>query len=211
MQLSKELGCQYRTAWHMLHRVREACTGGDFTLDKIIEVDKTYISGKERNKHDAKKLNQGRGKVGKIDVVSARERGGKVTARQVEHTDSQTLVIFIETHTEQGSSIYTDDATAYGALVTIFNRYQHKTTNYCAGECVQGSVRTNSIQSVWAVLKRSITGTWYHVSKKHLTRYVNEAAFRLNEGNCEVDALDRMAALAGGIGGKHLRYLDLVT
>ena len=195
----------------MLHRVREACTGGDFTLDKIVEVDETYIGGKERNKHDSKKLKQGRGTVGKTPVVGARERGGKVTARLVERTDSATLVDFIESKAAQGATIYTDDAAAYGALVTIFNQYNHDTVNHGAGEYVRGDVHTNGIESVWAVLKRSITGTWHHVSKKHLARYVNEAAFRLNEGNCEVDTLDRMAALASGIGGKRLRYQDLVA
>ena len=211
MQLSKELGCQYRTAWHMLHRVREACSGGDFTLDKIVEVDETYIGGKERNKHAAKKLKKGRGTVGKTAVVGARERDGKVTARPIERTDSHTLVGFIETHAEQGSTIYTDDAAAYGGLVTMFNQYQHDTVKHSAGEYVRGDVHTNGIESVWAVLNRSITGTWHHVSEKHLARYVNEAAFRLNEGNCEVDTLDRMAALASGIGGKRLRYRDLVA
>ena len=77
----------------------------------------------------------------------------------------------------------------------------YKSLNHGAGEYVRGEVHTNSIKSVWAVLKRSITGTWHHVSKKHLARYVNE-------GNCQVDTL---AALAGGIGGKRLRYQDLVA
>ena len=103
MQLSKELGCQYRTAWHMLHRVREACSGGDFKLDKVVEVDETYIGGKERNKHASKKLNAGRGTVGKTPVVGARQRGGKVTAQPVERTDAATLVPFVESHAEQGS------------------------------------------------------------------------------------------------------------
>ena len=152
------------------------------------------------------------GTVGKAAVVGSRERGGKVIARPVEWTNSRTLVGFIENHAEQGSTIYTDDAAAYGELITIFNQYQHETINHSAGEYVRGDVHTNGIESVWAVLKRSIvTGTWHHVSKKHLARYVNEAAFRLNEGNCRVDTLDRMAALAGGIGGKRLRYQDLVA
>ena len=208
MQLSKESGCQYRTAWHMLRRVREACSGRDFTLDKIVEVNETYIGGKERSKHDSKKLKQGRGTVGKTPVVGARERGGKVIAQPVERADSQTLVGFIETHPQQGSMIYTDDAAAYGPLVTIFKQCRHDTVNHSAGEYVRGEVHTNSIESVWEVLKRSITGTWHHVSKKHLARYINEAAFRLNEGNCEVD---RMAALASGIGGKRLRFVDLIA
>ena len=89
MQLSKELGCQHRTAWHMLHRIREACGKGDFTLANVVEVDEAHVGGKEGGKHGARKLNAGRGAVGK--VAGARERGGKVNARPVKRTDDANL------------------------------------------------------------------------------------------------------------------------
>ncbi len=76
---------------------------------------------------------------------------------------------------------------------------------------MRGSVHTNGIEAVWAVLKRSIHGTWHHVSPKHLPRYVDEATFRLNEGNCEVDTVDRMRDFAQGIHGRRLRYKDLIA
>ena len=211
MQLSKELGCQYRTAWHMMHRVREACGNGDFTLSKVVEVDETYIGGKEKNKHAAKKLNAGRGAVGKAAVVGIKERGGKVKAKHVERTNAATLLPLVEETVEHGSTVYTDDAAAYGALPTIINQYEHDTVAHGRGEYVRGDVHINSIESVWAVLKRSIHGTWHHVSPKHLARYVNEASFRLNEGNCEIDTIDRMEAFAQGIGGKRLPYDRLIA
>ena len=211
LQMSKELGVQYRTAWHMLHRVREACGRGDFTLGNVVEVDETYIGGKEGNKHASKKLRAGRGAVGKTPVAGARERGGKVTAKPVERVNAQTLIPFVEDHVEQGATVYTDDASAYSALPTVFNQYLHETVAHGSGEYVRGDAHTNGIESVWAVLKRSIHGTWHHVSPKHLERYVNEAAFRLNEGNCEVDTLDRMRDFAAGIHGKRLRYVDLIA
>ena len=81
MQLAKELGVQYRTAWHMLHRIREACGKGDFKLTNVVEADETHIGGKEGNKHESKNLHAGRGTVGKSAVAGARERGGKVKAQ----------------------------------------------------------------------------------------------------------------------------------
>ena len=211
LQLSKELGCQYRTAWHMLHRIREACSGGDFSLDRVVEVDETYVGGKSKNMHKAKRLNAGRGTVGKTPVVGARQRGGKVKATPVERTDAPTLIGFVESAVEPGSTVYTDDARAYDALPNAFNRYAHKTVKHSAGIYVDGDAHTNSIEAVWAVFKRSVNGTWHHVSPKHLHRYVDEATFRLNDGNCEVDTIDRMESLVRGTGGKRLRYKDLTA
>lgn len=211
MQLSKELGVQYRTAWHMLHRVREACKGEGFKLANVVEVDETYVGGKERNKHESKKRKAGRGTVGKTPIIGARERGGKVTAQPLEATDGRSLIQFVETHTEPGATVYTDDAAAYTALPTILNQYQHESVKHSAGEYVRGEIHTNGIESVWSVFKRSVIGTWHHVSNKHLGRYVNEAAFRLNEGDCEVDTIDRMTALAKRLGGKRLTYADLIA
>ena len=211
MQLSKELGVQYRTAWHMLHRIREACGRGDFSLGDTVEVDETYIGGLEKNKHESKKLHAGRGAVGKTAVVGVRQRGGKTKAEPVGSTDAHTLRGFVEDAVEMGATVYTDDAAAYGALPSVINQYQHDTVAHSKGEYVRGDVHTNGIESVWAVLKRSIHGTWHHVSPKHLGRYVNEASFRLNEGNCEVDTIDRMRDFAAGIGGKRLSYADLIA
>ena len=211
MQLSKELGCQYRPAWHMLHRIREACARDDFTLANVVEADETYVGGIEANKHETKKLKAGRGPVGKTAVAGIKERGGKVIAKTVERTDGPTLIEFVESNVKPGATVYTDDAGAYTHLANAFNQYVHETVKHGAGEYVRGDAHTNSVEAVWAVLKRSIHGTWHHVSPKHLERYVNEATFRLNEGNCQVDTIDRMTDFARGVGGKKLRYEDLVA
>lgn len=211
MQLSKELGCQYRTAWHMLHRIRGACNSGAFTLQNIVEVDETYFGGKEKNKHNRKKLKAGRGGggVGKQAVIGARERGGAVRAKVINNTDGATLKGFIHDTVEAGSTVYTDEHKGYNDLGGLF--YQHGTVKHSAKEYVNGMAHTNGIESVWAVLKRGYYGTFHHISTKHLQRYVDEFTFRLNEGNVEIDTLDRMASLCKNIGGRNLPYRKLVA
>ncbi len=206
MQISKELGVQYRTAWYMLHRIREACGDGEFGLANIVEMDECYVGGKESNKHSNKKLRAGRGAVGKVPVMGARERGGKTVAKPVESADQTTATGFATATVKEGSTVYTDQSRIYGNLP-----FTHASVNHGAGEYVRGDVHTNSLESVWAVFKRSLHGTWHHVSKKHLSRYVNEATMRLNNGNVKVDTIDRMRALVRSIEGKRIPYSTLVA
>ena len=211
MQLSKELGVQYRTAWHMLQRIREACRKGDFKLSNVVEADETYIGGRASNKHESKKLHAGRGTVGKTAVAGIRERGGKGIAKPVDRTDGATLKAFIKDHIEPGATVYKDDTSAYKGLPTIFNRYTHETVNHSVGEYVRHKTHVYGVESVSGLLKRSIHGTWHHVSPKHLGHYVNEAAFRLNGGNCEVDIIDRMVSFARQVHGKLIQDNGLST
>ena len=198
IQLSKELGCQYRTAWHTLHRIREACGRGEFTLRHAVEVDETHVGGKRKNMSNAKRKDlagTGRDTVGKVVVAGVRERGGRVAATPDAHTDAATLVIHIESIVEPGATKCTDEATTY---IPLGYRYQTEAVRHSLGEYVRGDMHTISMGSVWSVLKRSIHGTWHHVSPKHLGKYVNEATFRLNEGNCEIDTIDRGGVCPSG-------------
>ena len=124
MQLHKELGVQYRTAWYMLHRVREACGRSEFMLANIVEADETHIGGRERNKHANKRLNAGRGPVGKTAVAGIRERGGKVVAQPVERTDANTLTAFVESRVQPGATVFTDESLAYDRLHK--RQYRHR-------------------------------------------------------------------------------------
>lgn len=205
LQLSKELGITQKSAWFMLQRIREACKQGDFKLSGSIEIDETYLGGKEGNKHKNKQLKAGRGGVGKTAVIGMRERGGHTRAMPTAEVTKTRLHRIVRKNVRPGSTIYTDDNPSYtGAL------RRHKTVNHSAKEYVNGMAHTNGIESVQAVLKRGYTGTFHHISAKHLSRYVNEFAFRLNEGNAEIDTMDRMTALVQGMSGKRLAYKDLI-
>ena len=197
-----------KTAWFMLGRLREACGDDDDTLSGIVEVDETYIGGKEANKHESEKTHAGRGPVGKTAVLGMRERGGKSKAQPIAGTDSETLRSTIEQHVEPGSTVYTDEHRGYSALTG----YTRGTVNHGAKEYVgAGDIHINSAESMWAVLKRSIYGTWHHVSVKHLNRYVNEATFRLNEGSVHRHTLDRLASFVESAFVGRITYEELTA
>lgn len=208
LQLSKELGITQKSAWFMLHRIREACKAGQFLLIDVVEIDETYVGGKERNKHGKKKLRAGRGAVGKQAVMGLRQRAGPVKAMPVPSTDRDTLQGLVREHVAPGSTVYSDDHRAYLSLGSRA-QVQHGVVRHSVSEYVNGMAHTNGIESMWALLKRGYHGTFHHVSAKHLGRYVDEFTFRLNEGNCQVDTLERMQAWARAIGGKRLTYKQL--
>ena len=168
-----------------------------------------YIGGFERNKHESKKLHEGRGVVGKACVLGMRERGGKVKAKVVENRKAETLKRETTGRVETGSVVFTDEHKSYNCLIE--SEFEHGTVNHSVKEYVKGMASTNGIESVWAVLKRSIIGTYHHVSLKHLHRYVNEVAFRLNEGDVKNKLMDRIEALCCKMVGVRLSYVKLVA
>jgi hypothetical protein len=163
----------------------------------------------EANKHECKKLNKGRGAVGKKAVMGLRERGGRTIAMTVENTDRETIQNAIYDNVVLGSTLMTDEAVAYKGLNGPF--FKHEAVNHCGGEYSRGQVSTNSIESVWALLKRAIYGTWHQVSAKHLDRYVSEVSFRLNEGDVKRHTLKRLDSFIDAVDGKRLTYARLIA
>ena len=210
LQLAKEIGVTQKSAWHMLHRLKEACGNESGPLSGVIEIDETYVGGKARNKHASKRVKDaGRGSVEKQPVLGMRERGGQTRAMPIEGTDRLSLHTEIRAHVATGSTICTDDHSSYARLHRI--GYEHDSVKHSANAYVKGQVHTNGIEAVWAVLKRSLMGTYHHVSMKHLHRYVNEATFRLNEGKVDRMLFDRIGSLCALSVGRRLPYKVLTS
>ena len=205
VQLGKDIGVCQKTAWFVLARIRKAWEEeGDSLLDGVVEVDETFVGGKNRNRHRHKRV-KGRGTAGKIPVVGARQRGGRIAAQVIANTRQTTLERFVDGAIRDGSTVYTDDARAYSQLHT---RYRHDTVRHSIGEYVRGDCYTNSIESTWAVFKRTYHGTHHWMSAKHLHRYVAELVGRHNTRHLPV--LGRMATIVEGMEGRSLTWAELV-
>ena len=203
MKLHRDLAITQKSAWHLAHRLRKAFTSDTRKFLGPVEVDETYIGGKDSNRHEHKK--QGTSTGGKAIVAGAKDRGArKIQARMVEGTDRLTLKAFVVDVADESATVYSDGHHAYHTLP-----HKHESVNHSAGEFVRGMAHTNGIESFWSMLKRGYHGTFHHFSKKHLQRYVNEFSARYNVR--EMDTIQQMGFLARRMGGKRLKYEDLIA
>lgn len=205
-ELMRDLGVTQKTAWFMLHRVRLAMQethGGK--LSGKIEVDETFIGGKARNMHSAKRKEkiQGRGVSGKAVVMGMLKRGGKVRTVVIENRDAETLQGHVNQNVRKGSNVFTDELVSYWGLDEA---YVHQVINH-AEQYVNGNVHTNGMENFWSLLKRGLNGTYVSVEPFHLFRYIDEQAFRYNFR--KVTDAERLDTLLTQVVGKRLTYAEL--
>jgi transposase-like protein len=175
-ELQRQLGVTYKTAWRMGHEIREhmADVDGDTPLSGHVEVDETYIGGKERGVMGRPTQKTSK----KTAVIGMIQRDGEVITKVIPDVKSKTLIPHIENNIEKGSTVSTDELQSYRVLKS--KGYQHGKVHHARDQWVNGEHHTNSIESYWSQLKRSVRSTHIHVSRKHLQKYLNEFEYRFN-------------------------------
>jgi len=207
LQLSRELGITQKTAWFVLHRVREMLKTNAPTMvgeNGPVEADETYIGGKEKNKHASKRTKDGESDKKSV-VLGVIERNGKVVLKYVPNASEENMVPFVKQYVNIGAKLYTDEFRSYRKLG---RDYVHETINHSLKLYVNGDIHTNTIENFWSVLKRGLYGIYHSVSEKHLDRYLNEFASRFNERKeSEQVKFEKFLTQSG----KRLKYKNLIA
>ena len=205
LQLKRNLGLHtYHSAWHLAHRIRLAMRNDPILqgLTGDVEVDETYVGGKPRDKGDNKR---GRG-TKKTPVLVLVERNGRAVAKPIENVGGKTLRDAIRKMVSKASRIITDEFRSYIGIGEHFDG-GHATVNHSEDQFVNGDVYTNTAESFFALLKRGVTGTFHHISKRHLGRYCDEFSFRWDHRRT-TDG-ERTVAAIQGMAGKRLLYSSM--
>jgi transposase-like protein len=213
-EIARSLGVTQKTAWFMLHRIRKAMQNGSMMKiggnGGVVEVDETFIGGKSRNMHLAKRERRitGTGGRDKTAVMGFLERGGQIKTAVVPNRKAGAIQGNVRKHVEAGSALYTDALMSYRGLD---GEYIHEVVDH-ALEYVNGQVHTNGLENFWSLLKRGINGTYVSIEPFHLFRYLDEQTFRYNNRatkDTPLNDADRFALAVSQISGKRLTYAEL--
>jgi transposase-like protein len=179
VQLSKDLGVTQKTAWFILHRIRESLKeNSPLFLEKEVQVDEVYIGGLEKNKHKDKKQGNADGRSEtKTPVIGLIETGGRVVTQVSPWVTKKTVSDLILKHVDRKATLVTD---AFQVYQKVGRKYDHVIVNHSEGQFKVGRHHTNGIENYWSILCRGIIGIYHQVSPKHLQRYCDEFAYRFN-------------------------------
>ena len=199
-QLKRMLGVSYKTAWYLSHRIRAAMKDEFFEpLSGIVEADETYV-GQHKRGEFGRQLGTNRAVV--LGVV---QRGGRVRLKVTDRPTSKSIHAFLDESVEDADALFTDEWRSY---IHALEGTPHGTVRHRAKQWVQGDVHTQTIESVWSLLKRSIIGSYHHLSVKHLDAYLDEMAFRYNNRENAYLFRDTLLRL---IGAEGMTYSALIA
>jgi transposase-like protein len=213
-EIARDLKVTQKTAWFMMHRIRAAIRAKSFDkLGGAVEVDETFIGGKARNMHKAKRdrlgISQSKSMIGKVAVMGLLERhgdrGSQVRLQVVKTRRKHELEQTIGEHVTEGSTVYTDALKSYDRMGQ--RGYVHHVIDH-AEKYVDGVIHTNGLENFWSLLKRALKGTYVSVEPFHLFRYLDEQVYRFN--NRKQNDGERFLAACASVFGKRLTYKTLI-
>jgi len=208
-QLSKDIGVTQKTAWFILQRIRYAMKEKGFlpSMGGIVEVDETFVGGKNKNRHWDKKVknSQGRSFKDKTPVLGILQRNSNIRCIVIPDTKAETIQPIVADSVEMGSTLMTDEWKAYKGLDVIYN---HQIVDHGRGQYVNGECYTNGIENFWSILKRGIIGIYHKTTRKHLQLYCDEFTYRYN--NRKLTDSERFHLSISQVEGR-LKYKDLIA
>ena len=180
LQLARDIKVTQKTAWYVLQRIRICLVcENKGKLHGEVEADETFVGGKNKNRHNDKKVKacQGRSFKDKTPVLGMVERKGKVIGRVIKNTSKEELTPKILEFVDRNAILYTDEWYGYNDINSM---YYHYSIDHSKKQYGYGRINTNTIEGFWTLLKRGYVGIYHYMSPKHLQSYVNEFVFRYN-------------------------------